>query len=132
MVASNRQIEANRKNAKRSTGPKTAEGKERACRNALRHGLSRRGTKDNPATATIVAELSSTVDCSLELAAVGDIARSKLELLEIRRIRRNMLAGFLQSPSLLLEYVKRLKGLDRYERAAFSKQKRSLRSAVAR
>ena len=33
-------IEANRRNATRSTGPCTAEGKARASRNSLRHGLS--------------------------------------------------------------------------------------------
>jgi len=37
-MTSNRQIEANRMNAKPSTGPKTAAGKERASGNALRHG----------------------------------------------------------------------------------------------
>ena len=39
----NRQIEANRMNAKRNTGPKAAAGKERASGNALRHGLSNEG-----------------------------------------------------------------------------------------
>jgi hypothetical protein len=38
-MASVAQIEANRLNAQKSTGPRTAEGKERASRNALKHGL---------------------------------------------------------------------------------------------
>jgi hypothetical protein len=42
-MTSNRQIEANRMNAKRNTGPKAAAGKERASGNALRHGLSNEG-----------------------------------------------------------------------------------------
>jgi hypothetical protein len=38
-MTSFRQFEANRRNAERSTGPKTEEGKRRSRRNALRHGL---------------------------------------------------------------------------------------------
>lgn len=33
-------LEANRKNAKRSTGPKTAAGKKAVARNAMKHGLT--------------------------------------------------------------------------------------------
>jgi hypothetical protein len=39
IMASVAQIQANRSNAQKSTGPRTAEGKERASRNALKHGL---------------------------------------------------------------------------------------------
>jgi hypothetical protein len=39
-MISEKQLEANRRNARRSTGPKTAEGKERSSRNNLRHGLT--------------------------------------------------------------------------------------------
>lgn len=35
-----RQIESNRRNALKSTGPKTENGKQRASRNAVRHGLT--------------------------------------------------------------------------------------------
>ena len=38
-MASNRQIEANRKNAQKCTGPNTAAGKEKSSQNALKTGL---------------------------------------------------------------------------------------------
>src|SRR4051812_34889855 len=38
-MATPKQIEANRRNAQRSTGPKTDEGKSRSALNALKHGL---------------------------------------------------------------------------------------------
>jgi hypothetical protein len=39
-MTSIRQIEANRRNAQKSTGPKTGRGKQRASQNAIRHGLT--------------------------------------------------------------------------------------------
>src|SRR5262245_18861999 len=39
-MASEKQVAANRQNAKNSTGPRTEAGKRRSRRNALRHGLT--------------------------------------------------------------------------------------------
>jgi hypothetical protein len=39
-MSSERQIAANRRNAQRSTGPRTLNGKHRSRRNAIRHGLT--------------------------------------------------------------------------------------------
>ena len=40
MMVSDRQMEANKQNAQRSTGPCTADGKARVALNALKHGLT--------------------------------------------------------------------------------------------
>ena len=39
-MVSRKQLEANRRNSQRSTGPRTAVGKRRSSMNALKHGLS--------------------------------------------------------------------------------------------
>jgi hypothetical protein len=39
-MATGSQIAANRKNATKSTGPRTEEGKQRSRQNAFRHGLT--------------------------------------------------------------------------------------------
>jgi hypothetical protein len=39
-VATQRQIEANRRNARNSTGPRSSAAKKRTCQNAYRHGLT--------------------------------------------------------------------------------------------
>ena len=39
-MASERQIAANRRNARKSTGPRSGAGRKRASRNAYRHGLT--------------------------------------------------------------------------------------------
>ena len=41
-ITSLKRINANRENAKKSTGPKTVSGKFRSCRNAFKHGLDSR------------------------------------------------------------------------------------------
>jgi hypothetical protein len=43
-MATEAQIEANRANAQKSTGPRTPEGKEKAAQNSLKHGLFTRET----------------------------------------------------------------------------------------
>jgi hypothetical protein len=59
-----RQIEANRRNATRSTGPKTEDGKNRSRRNAIRHGLS------GETVIEIVEDLEDY--CGFEAAVIAD------------------------------------------------------------
>jgi hypothetical protein len=71
-MTSFRQIEANRRNARRSTGPITEEGKQRSRCNAVRHGLT---------AETVIAALEDAEDYkAFEAAIIADYdAQSAVE-----------------------------------------------------
>lgn len=124
-MTSVRQIEANRRNAQRSTGPTTAGGKARSSRNALRHGLARSAISDAAEAENLAVAIALGLGHSVTPAAAIALARSKLALLRLRTLRREMVAALLAGP--VPAGVKRLSILERYERAALAKQKRTLR-----
>jgi Mg-chelatase subunit ChlI len=124
-MASELQIEANRKNAKKSRGPKSVAGKMRSSRNALRHGLARTLTSQVSAPDSLESLISAYLGDSATAGAAVEIARAKTDLIRVRGVRISMLADLLKSPQGAT--VKKLRGLDRYERAALAKQKRALR-----
>jgi hypothetical protein len=121
-MASERQIEANRKNAKRSCGPKTPFGKAKSRQNALFHGLSQSTPDDDLA----LGALASAIANAAKHNRVGthDIARAKLRFRQIAIVRHRLLVELLESPDVKL--VKRLRGLRRYESEAIAMQKQGL------
>src|ERR1700712_1710657 len=124
-MASELQIEANRKNAKKSRGPKSVAGKRTSSRNALRPGLARSQTSKVSAPDTLTNLISAYLEDSAMTGAAVEIARARADLIRVREVRISMLTDLLKSPQRAT--VKRLRGLDRYERAALAKQKRALR-----
>jgi hypothetical protein len=127
-MATDRQITANRANAKRSTGPKTAAGKRRSSGNAYRHGLSGSLPDDSLAMAATEA-IARAMECGTDSEQQGAtaFARSQLELRLIRRVRHDLLAA-MEPGSLKPQELRRLGALDRYERLARTKIRRAMRS----
>jgi hypothetical protein len=89
-MATKRQIAANRRNARKSTGPRSRAGKERASRNSYRHGLSY-GVAGAAAFAKHVEALARKIAgrsadaVTLEIAR--SVARAEFDLAQIRRLR---------------------------------------------
>ena len=123
-MASEKQIAANRANAKRSTGPKTAAGKRNSSGNALRHGLSKPLPVD-PLTIEAIGAIACAVAAGNENANEAiEFARSELDLRRIRQVRKEYLANLMVQWSDT-SGLQRLASLDRYERIALAKSRRA-------
>jgi hypothetical protein len=126
-VTSPKQIAANRRNATRSTGPVTAQGKARASRNARRHGLSVPVYRASAVAAEIgefalqlVGDAASPTEIDLARAA----GEAQLELVRIRRQKQlllEVLVSGVSSPDMHA-----IRRLERYERRAKSRRKSAL------
>jgi hypothetical protein len=86
-LTSDRTIKANRANARASTGPRTAQGRARASRNAIRHGLSL-PVCSNPALSDEVETLAREIAGSGANAETQELARIVAEAqIDLRRVR---------------------------------------------
>src|SRR5262245_3005434 len=89
-MVSERQIAANRRNARKSTGPRSGAGRKRASRNAYRHGL----TLSIASTAafakqldTLVREIAGDTEDAILLERARALAQAELDLARVRRAK---------------------------------------------
>ena len=100
-MTSVRKINANRANARRSTGPKTAIARARSAKNALRHGLSlsvRLNAELRDETENLAGQIAGS-DCdaqTLELAR--QIAVAHVDLNRVRQARHQLLSHAMTQP----------------------------------
>jgi hypothetical protein len=134
-VPSVARIAANRANARKSTGPKTAAGKARVSRNARRHGLSRPlfcGGVFTPHVEALAREIAGENACGERLALACNIAAAQLDLARIRIAKRDLqdAANFgstdAQHPCDW-SALSRLERLDRYEQRVFTRRRKAIR-----
>jgi hypothetical protein len=95
-----RKAAANRANATRSTGPRTAAGKARASQNAVRHGLSVPVLTDPELNAEVAALARRLGDGEVCHLVVG-VAEAQVSLRRVHGMRRALLARMMATdPSL--------------------------------
>jgi hypothetical protein len=124
-MTSEAKIAANRRNAQRSTGPRTAPAKARVRRNALKHGLAAFVLAD--ASAAIEVKRIAPILCGpeaddLEREQALIVAETQVALKRVRAMRTRIL----QEPASASS-VEQLLRLERYEDRALSRKKRAVR-----
>ena len=103
-MASEEQVKANRENAKKSTGPKTEEGKEKVAQNAVTHGLCARAVllwNENPAEWDAMREdilAESRTGSSIEKVLLGRVALYAWRLRRAARVEREMMENEVYDP----------------------------------
>jgi hypothetical protein len=141
-LTSDHKIQANRTNAQASTGPKTAQGRTRSARNALRHALGL-PVCSNPALSEEVETLACEIAGQRANAETQELARrvaeAQIDLRRVRYARHKLLSDGLSSvtstpqgprklATILSQESKHLLAMDRYERRAASRLKFAIRA----
>jgi hypothetical protein len=124
-VATEKQIAANRANAKRSTGPKTKRGRQASSRNALRHGLSCPLPMDESASIDVDNLMRMLVHEGVnddQFAAARQVVQAELDLSRVRMARATLI-GSLDLERYNFGQLRYLMIIDRYERIARAKRR---------
>ena len=112
-------IAANRRNARRSTGPRSAAGKARARRNAFRHGLTTPASLDHVAMDRIdnlVDALTIDVHSQLQFQLATVAAEAQAEIERVRQTKVtlvNRASAQLREVGRLTERSERVSDLSR-------------------
>src|SRR3954469_2273657 len=127
-------IAANRANARKSTGPKTAAGKAKVSRNARRHGLSGPLVCEGaytPHVEALAREIAGQDADGERLALACNIAAAQLDLARIRTAKRDLqdAANFGSTDAHYpcdWSVLPQLERLDRYEQRVFTRRRRAI------
>ena len=93
-MATERQIAANRRNAAKSTGPRTSAGKRRIRRNSFRHGLSVGAAGRLESTEHVenqARKIAGAGADTLMLEQARSMVQAQLDLIQIRRMKASLI-----------------------------------------
>jgi hypothetical protein len=111
-MTSERKIAANQRNARASTGPRTAAGRARSARNALRHGLSAPVWSD-PEVRQAIEEwthwFAGDGATAESLSWARPVAAAHVDVLRVRNARQQLLAGPLRDPAYQPKALRQMK-----------------------
>jgi hypothetical protein len=122
-MATDRQIAANRRNARRSTGPRSRAGRKRSSRNSFRHGLAA-GVITNAERIKWIERLTRKIAGAgadiVTLEWARTIAQAEFDLEQVRRVKLAVISriGFETSDALRSEGQQTSADADRAESAA--------------
>ena len=135
-MTSTRKLEANKRNASRSTGPRTPGGKLRSRHNARRHGLATPVENDSEAAARIESLAAILADGSNDFERTEQsraVAGCHFDLRRIRAARHDIFFTMGDLENLdrneLEAALQTIENISRYERRALSKRKLALRKS---
>jgi hypothetical protein len=100
-LTSDRKTEANRANARVSTGPNTFHGRARSARNAFRHGLSLPVQSDQALSEEVqaLARQIAAPNASTQIQMLASrVAEAEVDLRRVRLARHQLLSQALRNP----------------------------------
>jgi hypothetical protein len=89
-MATERQIAANRRNALKSTGPRSGAGKKRASRSSYRHGLRARtvfGAERAKRIERLAREIAGASTDAIILEAAVGAAQAEFDIAQVRQVK---------------------------------------------
>lgn len=143
-MTSERKRAANRRNAAKSTGPRTTAGKARTRRNALRHGLSLPlAAGIGPELEALAAQIAGQRVTYDEAGQARIAAHAQLEVERVRQAKASLITSGAKrmmsngsnpeegAAFAFANNAKTLAACDRYEKRALSRRNRALRALHA-